>query len=121
MVVEGLEEYVELFFVDEFNGYVLFWEDFYWFLDGGFIWEKIVDNVFGNYMDDMMFMDEVGQFIVVIFFDMGIYQFIDGGQIWLRILIGSINNGLYVFLDGWVWIGSNYCFVYYLLELGVFY
>ncbi|WP_425420631.1 YCF48-related protein [Phaeodactylibacter xiamenensis] len=118
MVAEGLEEYVEPLFVDELNGYASLREDFYRTSDGGFTWEKIADNAFGNYTDDMMFMDEAGQSIVATSFDTGIYQSTDGGQTWSRTLTGSINNGLYALPDGRAWIGSNYRSVYYSPEPG---
>jgi photosystem II stability/assembly factor-like uncharacterized protein len=113
VIAEGLEEFVEPLFKDELNGYASLREDFYGTSDGGYTWEKIADNAFGNYTDDMMFMDEVGQSIVATSFDFGIYQSTDGGQTWSRTNTEGINNGLYALPDGQAWIGSNYRSVYY--------
>jgi photosystem II stability/assembly factor-like uncharacterized protein len=113
MIAEGLEENVAPLFMDELNGYASLREDFYQTSDGGYTWEKISDNAFGNYTDDLMFTDEAGQSIVATSFDFGIYQSTDGGQTWVRTTTEGINNGLFALPDGRVWVSSDYRSVYY--------
>ncbi len=114
-IAEGLEEYVEPLFIDELNGYASLREDFYQTTDGGYTWEKIADNAFGNYTDDMMFMDEAGQAIVATSFDKRIYQSVDGGLNWTRITPpdGGFVYGLEALPDGQVWVGGEFRSVFY--------
>lgn len=113
-IAEGLEENVEPLFRDELNGYASLREDFYQTSDGGYTWEKIANNAFGNYTDDMAFSSADQQSITATSFDRRVYQSLDGGQTWSRLTPGSgFVYGLDALPDGQVWVASEFRSVYY--------
>lgn len=113
-IAEGLEEFVGTLFKDELNGYASLREDFYQTTDGGYTWEKIADNAFGNYTDDMVFSSEDQQSITATSFDRRVYQSLDGGLTWSRLTAGGgFVYGLDALPDGQVWVASEFRSVYY--------
>jgi len=113
-IAEGLEEFVGVLFRDELNGYASLREDFYQTADGGYTWEKIADNAFGNRTDALVFSSADQQSIAATSFDRRVYQSQDGGLTWSRLTAGDgFVYGLDALPDGQVWVASEFRSVYY--------
>jgi len=100
--------FVQPVFKDQLNGYASVKRDVYQTSDGGFSWELLSSNAFGNYTDFFEIVD--GQTMVATPNDRSVSRTTDGGQSWQNTFPSESREfvrGLHALPDGRVWVAGD--------------